>query len=160
DYRALPETTGGRPEVSVPYVAPRNRIEEEMASIWRELLGIDKVGIHDNFFDLGGHSLLATQANSRFTARTGREISLSRFFENPVLSAIAESAVESQQPLDEIPRLSFPGPVEVSYAQQRLWFIDRVSGGTSAYNVAMAVSLEGEVREEYLEEALQAVVER
>jgi len=90
DYRALPTPGQGRPELATPFVAPRTAIEEKLAKIWAEVLGVDHVGIHDNFFELGGHSLLAMQIISQIHAAFQVEPSLRRFFEAVTVEGLAE----------------------------------------------------------------------
>jgi acyl carrier protein len=83
-----------RPNLLEPYVAPTNELEEDLAGTWRELLGIEQVGINDNFFELGGHSLLATMVMSRLRKEFGVELSLRSFFESPTLSGLAAAITE------------------------------------------------------------------
>ncbi len=90
DRRALPAPDQRRPELPSPFVAPRNSIETTLANIWAQLLGLERVGAHDNFFDLGGHSLLATQVISRMRELYRIEISLRNFFETPTVAGLAE----------------------------------------------------------------------
>jgi amino acid adenylation domain-containing protein len=88
--RALPEPDQLRPEPTAVYVAPRTPDEETLARIWAELLGVERVGVHDSFFDLGGHSLLATQAISRINAAFEMEVPLARIFEADTVAKLAE----------------------------------------------------------------------
>jgi amino acid adenylation domain-containing protein len=100
DRKALPAPDQDRPELGNIYQAPRTPVEEALASIWCELLKVDKVGIHDNFFELGGHSLLATQAVSRMRDALRKTIPLRNLFEAPTVSALAlliEKSNESQE---------------------------------------------------------------
>ncbi len=90
DRRALPAPDRGRPELENPFVAPRSAIEETLASIWAQVLGLERVGAHDNFFDLGGHSLLATQAISRVRESCRIELSMQSFFETPTVAELAD----------------------------------------------------------------------
>jgi acyl carrier protein len=89
DRRALPAPDGRRPELAAVFAAPRTSGEELLAKIWREVLKLEKVGIHDNFFDLGGHSLLATQAVSRMREALQKNIPLRNLFEAPTISELA-----------------------------------------------------------------------
>jgi amino acid adenylation domain-containing protein len=89
DRQALPEPGNYRPELDTPLVCPRGEIEETLAQIWSEVLKLQKVGIHDNFFDLGGHSLLATQVISRVRATFNLEIPLRTLFESPTIDELA-----------------------------------------------------------------------
>jgi acyl carrier protein len=90
DRRALPAPDRGRPELENPFVAPRSAIEETLASIWAQVLGLERVGAHDNFFDLGGHSLLATQTISRVRESCRLELSMQSFFETPTVAELAD----------------------------------------------------------------------
>jgi acyl carrier protein len=96
DRKALPIPEGVRPELEREYVAPRTPLEEQLAQMCSELLGIERVGIHDNFFDLGGHSLLATQLISRIREETGVELPLRTFFEHPTIAETAEKLSEAE----------------------------------------------------------------
>ncbi len=89
DYHALPVPTGVRPELDTPWVAPRNPVEDRLTSIWTQVLGIDDLGIDDDFFDLGGHSLLATQVVSQAREAFGRDLALQAIFETPTVRGLA-----------------------------------------------------------------------
>ena len=95
DRRALPAPDAGRPELEHAYVAPRTPLEETLAGIWAEVLGLPQVGIHDNFFDLGGHSLLAARLFARIEKVIGRDLSLAILFRRATVKDLAE-AIESQ----------------------------------------------------------------
>jgi amino acid adenylation domain-containing protein len=95
DRRALPTPGESRPEVGNPFEAPRTDLEERLAKIWREVLCLDQVGIHDNFFHLGGNSLLATRVVSAARKEFGSAVSLRRFFEMSTLAGLAVGVVES-----------------------------------------------------------------
>ncbi|NEQ12209.1 MAG: hypothetical protein F6K37_42120, partial [Moorea sp. SIO4E2] len=94
DRKALPALDAS--SVSTEYVAPETETQKVLAEIWKEVLGIEKVGIHDNFFELGGHSLLATQVVSRVQNTVQVELPISRLFENPTIVQLAEVLVEQQ----------------------------------------------------------------
>jgi acyl carrier protein len=99
DRRALPDPESVRPELKEVYIAPRNELERTIAAIWREMLRLEKVGIHDNFFDLGGHSLLMVQTHGKLQQALGREIAVIQMFQYPTISMLAEhlSRAESEQ---------------------------------------------------------------
>ncbi|MDQ2902116.1 MAG: amino acid adenylation domain-containing protein [Chloroflexota bacterium] len=101
DRRALPEPEVLRPALEAGYVAPRTAIEQSIATIWQELLHIEKVGTYDNFFDLGGHSLLMLHIQRRLQALLKRDISVIELFQYPSVSALAEHLVQQQQPKAE-----------------------------------------------------------
>jgi acyl carrier protein len=94
DRRALPRPDGLRPDLDMAYVAPSDPIEETLASIWREVLGLERVGIYDDFFASGGHSLLAAQVISRIQREFGVDLALRDFFSAPNISSLAERITE------------------------------------------------------------------
>ncbi len=128
--------------------APRSPAEELIAAIWAELLRRDRVGVHESFFELGGHSLLAIQAISRMREALGVEVPLRTLFEEPTAAGIA-AAVEAARreetglvapPVVPIPR---DRPLVCSFAQQRLWFLDKLLPGDAAYNIPVAIRFQG-----------------
>ncbi len=154
-----------RPDVSTPYLAPRNDLERRLASIWQEVLGIEAVGSLDNFFELGGHSLLGTQLLSRLRNELQVELSLPRLFEAPVLAdlalliqaergragAVAASTIQIVPRNDDLP---------LSFAQERLWFLDQLDPGNPFYNISQAVRLEGALDFALLARSLQEITGR
>ncbi len=96
DRRALPAPDRARPRLEGPFVAPGTPLEQELAAIWAEVLGLDQVGIHDNFLDLGGHSLLAAQILSRVISRFGVELPAQSLFEAPTVAEMAVVVTQSQ----------------------------------------------------------------
>jgi acyl carrier protein len=96
DRKALAVPDHARPELDAIYVRPRNPVEELLAEIWAEVLRIERIGIHDNFFDLGGHSLLATQVTSRLRDRLQIELPLRTLFEKPTIEDLAVAIIEQQ----------------------------------------------------------------
>src|SRR5690606_31496678 len=112
--------------------------EIQLAAIWQELLGAERIGRDDSFFELGGHSLLAARAAARINAASGIELPLRTFFEAPELAAAAarieaEMAQGSGRKSGAIERVSRSGELPLSHAQRRLWFLDRLESGSSAY---------------------------
>ncbi|HVR95695.1 MAG TPA: non-ribosomal peptide synthase/polyketide synthase, partial [Thermoanaerobaculia bacterium] len=141
DRKALPAPEWRNEE---SYAAPRTQVEEILADLWAELLGLDRVGVHDHFFALGGHSLLATQVVSRVRQVLGVEVPLRSLFEAPTVAGLAERVGEGRKvSLPPIERVSRDEVLPLSFAQERLWFIDQLEPGGSAYNVPAAVRLTG-----------------
>jgi acyl carrier protein len=102
DRQALPAPDQRRPELEKSFQAPRGPIEELLAQIWREVLKVERVGIHDNFFDLGGHSLLATQVVSRIHRSLRVEVPLRSMFEAPTIAGLAIAILKKQaETIDE-----------------------------------------------------------
>jgi amino acid adenylation domain-containing protein len=165
DRRALRAPDRSRPELDGAFVTPRGPTEELLAEIWAGLLGIDVVGVHDNFFDLGGHSLLATQLVSRVRETFQVEIPLRRLFEVPTVAGLAENIEAVRQagqnllppPILPVPR---NGDLALSFAQQRLWFFDRLEPANPAYNISAAVRLKGPLNLTALEQSLNEIVKR
>jgi acyl carrier protein len=102
DRRALPDPGKSRPELETLFVAPRTSLEKELAQIWAEVLSLDAIGIHDNFFDLGGHSLAATRVVSQVIKQFRLELPLQSLFQSPTVGEMAVVITENQtKKLDE-----------------------------------------------------------
>ena len=167
DRKALPASEVSRGSSGEDWVAPRTAVEEVLAGIWSELLGVDRVGVHDNFFDLGGHSLKATQLAARVRQGFGVELPLRRLFERPTVAGLAE-AVEQLRGADrgrQAPPLSVVSraremDLPLSFSQQRVWVLDQLDLAGTAYNLAVAVRLSGMLDVEALRWALSGAVAR
>ncbi|HEX5748967.1 MAG TPA: amino acid adenylation domain-containing protein [Archangium sp.] len=163
DRKALP--VPDQLQTSQEYVAPRNETEQMLAQLWSEVLKAPRIGAHDNFFELGGHSLLATQLRSRIRTAFQVELPLRDLFEAPTVATLAgrlDAAIRSGQGVQTPPlvRVSREGALPLSFAQQRLWFLDQLQPGNSFYNVPTAVRLEGELDVVALEKSLTELVRR
>ncbi len=148
------------------FVAPRGPVEEILAEIWADLLGVERVervGRDDGFFALGGHSLLATQVVSRVRQALGVELPLRQLFEAPTLAGLA-AGISSLLPATGAPplrRLARTGALPLSFAQERLWFLDQLGGtGEAAYNLPLPVRLSGALEPALLAAALGEEVRR
>jgi amino acid adenylation domain-containing protein/non-ribosomal peptide synthase protein (TIGR01720 family) len=166
DRKALAKMDGGRvAEREQEYAAPESQIEEILGGIWEEVLGVERVGINDNFFELGGHSLLATQLISRVRQAFKVEVPLRRLFEQPTMRALAKviEAERQEQSGGQSPpilRVSREQNMPLSFAQQRLWFIDQLEPNSAVYNVHAAVRLDGQLNVTALEQTLTEVMRR
>ncbi|HEU4511146.1 MAG TPA: amino acid adenylation domain-containing protein [Pyrinomonadaceae bacterium] len=165
DRAALPAPEQMRPELGGEYVAPRTPAEEVLAGIWSVLLRVEKVGVHDNFFELGGHSLLATQLVSRVREAFGVEMAVRELFEHPTVAGLAAAIEEMlnaghgvQAP--PIVKVSREAELPLSYGQQRLWFLDQLEPGSSAYNMGVAVRLQGTLVVDVLAQSFTEIVRR
>ncbi|WP_419588969.1 condensation domain-containing protein, partial [Thiolapillus sp.] len=148
---------------SKEYVAPRNETEEKLAKIFEEVLNVKKVGIHDNFFELGGHSLLATQLVSRIRSEAGIELPLKELFGAPTIENLYQylQIHGEKSTLSKIPLVKDRDTLTLSYAQERLWFLDKFEEGNStAYHMPEVLKLEGTVNKEALHQALTTIVNR
>ncbi len=152
-----------RPALSAAFVAPRKPLESTLADVWQRLLGVGQVGVHDDFFDLGGDSLLATRVASHLNRELAREVPLALVLE---VSTIAELAAR----IADLPRAEEAGPalrpvprdrsLPLSFAQQRLWFLDQLTPGSDAYNLPAAVQLEQALDVGALASSLTEIVRR
>ena len=163
DRAALPDPAAGRGD---DFVAPRTATEAALAGLWTALLGVERAGLGDDFFALGGHSLLAVRLVSRIRDTLGAELPLRVVFEAPTLAALA-ARVDAARPAEggapaaaPIPRVGLSAPLPLSFAQERLWFLEQLDPGSSHYNVPMALELAGGVDAAALERALREIVRR
>ncbi len=164
DRRALPAPAaigGGE-----GHVAPRTADETGLAEIWAEILGVARIGIDDNFFHLGGHSLLAIQVIARIRDRWGLDLPIKTLFDAPTIRHLAQrldgAGGEAGQGPPAIPVLSDAErrAAPLSFAQQRLWFLDRLEGGSLAYHISGAIRINGPLDVAVLERAMGAIIER
>ncbi len=130
-----------------------------LAELWRELLGAQVIGPGDNFFELGGHSLLATRLVARVRARLGLVLSLQDVFAHGELAAMAE-IIERASSIDEAPQLLAENLCELSFSQQRLWFIDQLQPGDPTFHIPLLLRWRGGLDVPRLARALQLLVER
>ncbi|HEX8782811.1 MAG TPA: amino acid adenylation domain-containing protein, partial [Steroidobacteraceae bacterium] len=165
DRKQLPAPEYVRPELSRAYQGARTPAEEVIAGIWAEVLKLDQVGMEDDFFELGGHSLLATQVVSRIRQAFGVELPLRAMFEAPTVAGLAartETLAGSAEGLEAPPitRVARDGALPLSFAQQRLWFLDQLEPENPLYNVPHIVRLTGGLNARVLEQALDEIVRR
>ncbi|ERT10616.1 hypothetical protein O185_23835 [Photorhabdus temperata J3] len=162
DRRALP-APGQEAFARQVYEAPQGEMETALAAIWSELLGIEPISRHDNFFALGGHSLLAVRMMNRVTA-LGVELSLTELFKAPSLMAFAEVVIARlDQPSDTLPvimPISREGELPLSFAQQRLWFLTQFDGVSDTYHIPMALRLRGQLDMAAWQQALNVLFAR
>ncbi len=163
DRRALPAPEGrGAPGE----VAPRSPVEEVIAGVWADVLGLEHVGIRESFFELGGHSLLATQVMARIAAALSIELPLQSIFDAPTvegLAQLADTAIRAGQgmvapPLVPVPRDAAALPL--SFGQERLWFLAQLAPDDPSYVAPLALWLGGPLDHGALERALGAIVDR
>ena len=163
--KALPIPEIERVDPEKAYLAPRNTIEELLAGLWAQVLGVEQVGIQDNFFDLGGHSLTGVKLQSRIKDAFQVDLPLGELFEAPTIAALAE-LIESKKaseeglqapPITAVPRDS---DIPLSYSQQRLWFLDQLEPNSPFYNIPTALRFQGNLNISVLEQSLNTVLER
>ncbi|HEX8190221.1 MAG TPA: amino acid adenylation domain-containing protein, partial [Pyrinomonadaceae bacterium] len=169
DRRALPAPDPAPADRPADFASPRTPVEEIVAGLWAEVLGLARVGVTDNFFDLGGHSLLATRLMARIRESLRVEVALRKLFEAPTVGGLAAVIEEELRGGERVTREGvrrvsreagaanyFP----VSYAQRRLWFLDQLEPGSAAYNIPSAVRLQGHLDVDVLERAVNEIVRR
>ncbi|HSG40674.1 MAG TPA: condensation domain-containing protein, partial [Thermoanaerobaculia bacterium] len=159
DRRALAKV---EPERTVEgSIAPRTAAESRLAEIWCEVLGLEAVGVQDDFFDLGGHSLLATQLVSRVRESFGVELPLRRLFEvSTVESLAAELAGTTAAVAPPLRRVDRSGDLPLSFAQERMWVLNRLEPESPLYNIPGGLRLRGRLDVEALRAALREIVRR
>jgi hypothetical protein len=143
------------------YQEPQGEVEQALAEIWAEVLKLKRIGRQGHFFHLGGHSLLAVRVIARLRQRLGVEVAIRDVFLHPVLADLAAS-------MDEAPRCTLPpilpaarsGPLPLSFAQQRLWFLAQMEGVSEAYHISGGVYLNGELDRVALRRALDRIIAR
>lgn len=165
ERRALPAPDRTRLGSEQTFVSPRTPIEEVLVGIWTQVLGCESVDIHNNFFDIGGHSLLATQVISRVRGTLQVELPLRCLFESPTVAGLAESVeatMKAGQKLKAPPIVPVPrdGMLPLSFAQERLWLVDRLEPNSTAYNMPAALRLVGSLNIAALEQSFNEIVRR
>ncbi|HEY0728138.1 MAG TPA: condensation domain-containing protein, partial [Pyrinomonadaceae bacterium] len=162
DRRALPRPDKIGPEGD--YEVPRTPVEEVLCGVWEQVLGRERVGAEDDFFELGGHSLLATQLMSRVREAFRVDVPLRLLFEHPSprrLAHVIEVEMHGgSEPLPPVRRLARGVTAPLSFAQQRLWILDRLEPGSSAYNLPSALRIDGPLDVAALERSFEEIVRR
>lgn len=147
------------------FVAPRNPVEEVLAGIWKQIFGVEQVGVDDNFFELGGHSLLATQVMSRVRDAFQLELPLRHLFESPTIASLGKQIeivmkLEQKRENSAITHVSRSGNLPLSFAQARLWLLEQLYPGSLTYNDLSGLRLVGSLNVAVLEQSLQEIIRR
>ncbi|MEH2128463.1 amino acid adenylation domain-containing protein [Nostoc sp.] len=161
--QALPAPEELSQQIKSAITAPRTPVEEVLAGIWAKILSVKQVGIEENFFELGGHSLLATQVMSQIREAFQVELPLRSLFESPTVAELAqcvEATLKEGQQLAVLPveKVTREDNLPLSFAQQRLWFLDQLQPGSSAYNLSRAVQLKGQLNITALEQSFNEII--
>ncbi|HKS11817.1 MAG TPA: amino acid adenylation domain-containing protein, partial [Pseudomonas sp.] len=160
DRKALPRPDGSA-LFSREYAAPQGELESALAQLWAEVLQVERVGRHDHFFELGGHSLLAMRMVAQVRVRLGLELPLSELFAQAELAAVARYLTGARRnAMPAIVAVLRDDGTPLSFGQQRLWFLAQMDGGNQAYNIPLALRLNGRLDVDALRRALLRVIER
>jgi amino acid adenylation domain-containing protein len=162
DRKALPEPEQAEAAEPQAGTAPRTPEEEMLAGLWAQLLGLSSVGVDDNFFALGGHSLLAARLVARIREALEIDLPLRALFEAPTVAGLAARLATARR-AEAIPPLvprERSGEVPLSFAQERLWIVDQLSPGNAAYNMPLAVRLDGRLDAAVLAQSFAKIVRR
>jgi amino acid adenylation domain-containing protein len=165
DRLALPEPDDARSGLSSEFVAPQNEIEKRLASIWGNVLRVERVGRDDNFFEFGGHSLLAAQIIARVRHEFGVDLSLRVLFEDPTVARMARGLITAGVSLTDLASRSIEpfarnGKAPLSFTQQQFWLLEQSEPNSGAYNVCTAINVKGHLDPGNLRLALNAMVDR
>ncbi|MCS4436070.1 non-ribosomal peptide synthetase [Aquiflexum gelatinilyticum] len=160
DRKALPEV-GAENLGTAQYTEPRTDSEKQLAALWQKILGLERVGIHDDFFALGGHSLLAMRTVAAIRKEMGAEISIREFFSDPTVAGLAKvislKGMNISHPV--LLPAERPEAIPLSYNQQSLWFIHLLEGSIQ-YHIPLIFNIRGELNIPALEDAFKTIVNR
>ena len=165
DRRALPSPDSTRADLEEDFVAPRTPVEKVLAEIWTEVLGVERVGIHDKFLELGGHSLLAIRIVSRLRDTLKVELPISSLFASPTVAELAQriEAGDQEKPFLQAPPIqpvSRNQNLPLSWNQQRLWFLAQLEPNSPVYNEPFTIRFPGAIDVDALSKALNEIIKR
>ncbi len=162
DRKALPEPDLEEIARSAAYAPPNTPLEKQLVALWQELLQVEQIGIHDNFFSLGGHSLLAMQLISALRQQLDKDVPLRLLFDAPTIAELAHDLHRLEgQVMEHIPVRPFTNNLPLSFAQQRLWFLERLNPQANAsYNVPIHLGVTGPLDRNALTNSFNRLLER
>jgi len=171
DRKALPAPDENRLASGMKYVAPRTPTETALAKVWCELLDVERIGIHDNFFTLGGHSLIAVRMLFRIHNALGVDLPVNAVLKNPTLAALSmvvdgttkggnNNLIQNRPVNLPRPGSGLPAAFPVSFNQQQLWFIDQLDSKQSVYNIPLVIRMKGRLDQVALQKSLNHLIQR
>jgi amino acid adenylation domain-containing protein len=162
DRKALPEPAKDMIKTGAKYAAPANKTEEKIVEIWQAILGIERIGVEDDFFQLGGDSILASQCIARIREEFQVNLSLRKIFEQPLLKALSKEVINQKQEIIslKIKKVSRNGDIPLSFAQERLWFLQKLDKNSMAYFVPRAIRIFGKLEVRLLERTFTELIRR
>lgn len=162
DRQALPKPDAS--QLQQAWVAPVTALEQQVAAVWAKILGVERVGLTDHFFEMGGHSLLAMQVISQLRQLFGRDVPLRSLFEQPRLQGFVASVVaDTAHAAPSAPPMRVANrdqPLRLSYAQERQWFLWQLDPDSAAYHIPSALRLHGQLDIAALQRSFDALVAR
>ncbi|MEU6682005.1 amino acid adenylation domain-containing protein [Streptomyces sp. NPDC046832] len=161
DRKSLPAPSSVQESADADRTAPRDAVEETLAGVWCEVLGVENIGVHDDFFALGGNSILAVRAVARMRTALGTALPPRILFDTPTIAALVASLAPDEAAEDPaIPVAPRDGALPMSYGQQRLWFLADFDPGSTEYHTATGLRLTGSLDTEALRSAVQDLTDR
>ena len=160
DRKALPEPDQSTIETGIEYVAPMTDTETKLVNIWQPLLKIERIGIIDDFFELGGDSILVNQSIARIREELQVEIPLRKFFEHPYIKALSEEIEKQERQVSSIKPVKREGEIPLSFAQERLWFLQELDAESTAYFVPRVIRIKGPLDIGLLERTFTEIIRR
>ena len=160
DRKALPEPDQSTIETGIEYVAPMTDTETKLVNIWQPLLKIERIGIMDDFFELGGDSILVNQCIARIREEMRVEIPLRTFFERPYIKALSEEIEKQERQVSSIKPVKREGEIPLSFAQERLWFLQELDAESTAYFVPRVIRIKGKLGIGLLERTFTEIIRR
>ncbi|MBN1040279.1 non-ribosomal peptide synthetase [Clostridium botulinum] len=159
DRKALPKPNLDK--ILTSYEAPRNALEEILVKIWREVLGIDKIGINDDFFKLGGHSLKAMILISKIHKETNKELQLKKLFKSPTIKGISKFIENAEENIySKIEKVEEKKYYEASSAQKRMYIIQGFDKENTSYNMPQIFKIQGSINRDKIENTFKRLVSR
>ncbi|MEW5957721.1 MAG: amino acid adenylation domain-containing protein, partial [Chloroflexota bacterium] len=163
--QALPAPADERPELAETYVAPQTPLEQTLAEIWADVLGLSPVGVADNFFELGGHSLLAARVISRLNQSLGVELPVRSLFEHPTIARLAAQIKPLAQVWPhstglDIKPVSAQAELPLLFAQEQLWFLEQLIARPAVYHIPAVMRISGPLQVRALEQSFNELARR
>ncbi|HLP57610.1 MAG TPA: amino acid adenylation domain-containing protein, partial [Candidatus Deferrimicrobium sp.] len=160
DKKALPEPDYTFIDTGVEYVPPFSSTEKKLALIWQSLLAIKRIGVMDDFFQLGGDSILVNRCIARIREEFHAELPLRKFFEHPFIKALAEEIEKQERRVSSIKSAERVGEIPLSFAQERLWFLQELDAGNAAYFVPRVIRMKGKLEVSLIERTFTEIIRR
>lgn len=163
DRKALPIPDKTNLQSTEEYVAPTTPVETSLVDTWQEILNIESIGIHDDFFALGGHSLLAMQVISRLRDNLSIDLPLKTFFESPTIAQLSKKLATDHSQKIQLPSVTpfaYTNEIPLSFAQQRLWFLDQLEAKKDTHNMSIPLLLKGSLQIDVLKKGLAEIISR